>query len=68
MFRWTQPMSKTDLVALAATYSAVITMDDAQRRQHLDAMAHYLDRLPSPPGGDVVDVPMRSYCWRATRR
>ena len=28
LFRWTRPMDKADLVALAATYSAVITMDD----------------------------------------
>ena len=37
-------MTKTDLVALSATYSTVITMDGtAQRRRHLDAMARYLD-------------------------
>jgi SAM-dependent methyltransferase len=68
LFRWTQPMTKTDLVALASTYSAVITMEDGARRRHLDAMAAYLDPLPAFAGSDVVDVPMRSYCWRATKR
>ena len=68
LFRWTEPMTKADLVALAATYSGVITMSDAVRRRHLDAMARYLDTVPAFAGLDRVDVPMRSYCWRATKR
>ena len=43
LFRWTKPMTKADLVALAATYSAVITMEDDARREHLDAMTRFLD-------------------------
>ena len=38
LFRWTRAMTKADLVALSATYSAVITMDEAARRAHLEAM------------------------------
>ena len=38
-------MSKADLVALSATYSAVITMEDDARREHLDAMTRFLDAL-----------------------
>jgi SAM-dependent methyltransferase len=68
LFRWTQPMSRSDLVALAATYSGVITMDDQARTGHLEGMARYLDELPDFAGLDLVDVPMRAYCWRATRR
>ncbi len=68
LFRWERPMSKADVVALATTYSAVITMEDATRQSHLDAMARYLDSLPDLAGLDVVQVPMRSYCWRARRR
>jgi SAM-dependent methyltransferase len=68
LFRWQRSMSKKDLVALTATYSAVITMDDATRRAHLDAVAHYLEDLSEFAGLDVVQVPMRSYCWRARRR
>jgi SAM-dependent methyltransferase len=68
LFRWTRPMIKTDLVALAGTYSAVITMEDTTRRQHLEAMTRFLDGYEPFAGLDVVDVPMRSYCWRATTR
>ncbi len=68
LFRWTQSMAKSDLVALAATYSVVITMEDRARTRHLEGMARYLDELPAFAGLDRVDVPMRSYCWRATRR
>jgi SAM-dependent methyltransferase len=68
LFRWSRLMTKGDLVALATTYSSVITMDEPARRQHLDAMADYLDSQEEFAGTDVIDVPMRSYCWRATKR
>ena len=68
LFKWTRPMDKADLVALAATYSAVITMDDEARREHLDAMRRFLDTHEAFGSVDVIDVPMRSYCWRATKR
>jgi SAM-dependent methyltransferase len=68
LFRWTRPMTRTDLVALAGTYSVVINMDEASRRQHLDAMTRYLDSHEDFVGQDVIDVPMRSYCWRASKR
>ena len=68
LFRWTKPMTKADLVALSATYSAVITMEDNARREHLDAMTRFLDEYEPFAGLDVIDVPMRSYCWRATKR
>ena len=68
LFRWTRTMAKADLVALAATYSVVITMDEAAREDHLGGMTRYLDGLDSFAGKDVIEVPMRSYCWRAIRR
>jgi SAM-dependent methyltransferase len=68
LFHWTRRMTKEDLVDMAATYSAIITMDDAARRQHLEAMRRYLDARPQFAGEDVIDVPMRSYCWRAMKR
>jgi SAM-dependent methyltransferase len=67
LFQWTRPMSKADLVALSATYSAVITMDVDTRRAHLDAMTRFLDEYEDFAGLDIIDVPMRSYCWRATK-
>jgi hypothetical protein len=54
-------------VALAATYSSVITMDEDARREHLAAMASFLDAHEAFTGLDIIAVPMRSYCWRATR-
>ena len=68
LFRWTRPMAKADLVGLAATYSRVITMEPDARTRHLDAMTRFLDSREAFAGLDVVDVPMRSYCWRATKR
>lgn len=67
LFRWIRPMTKADLIALATTYSTVITMDEAARGQHLSSMAEFLDSQPALAGTDVVDVPMRSYCWRAPK-
>jgi len=68
LFHWTRPMTKADLVALSATYSAVITMEESARREHLEAMARFLDAHEAFGGLDTIDVPMRSYCWRATKR
>jgi SAM-dependent methyltransferase len=68
LFRWSRAMTKEDIVALATTYSAVIVMDEDARREHLEAMANYLDSNEPFAGMDVIDVPMRSYCWRATKR
>ncbi len=68
LFRWTRPMTKDDLVALSTTYSSVITMEEEARRRHLEAMTRYLDTREDFAGLDVLDVPMRSYCWRATKR
>jgi SAM-dependent methyltransferase len=68
LFRWTKPMMREDLVALSATYSVIITMDDVAREQHLDAMRRFLDARPFLAGRDVIDVPMRAYCWRADKR
>ena len=68
LFQWTKPMTKADLVALSATYSAVITMEDTARDEHLDAMTRFLDGYEPFAGLDVIKVPMRSYCWRATKR
>ncbi len=67
LFRWTRTMTKDELIGMAATYSAIITMDDDARRAHLDAMRRYLDAQAAFANEDVIDVPMRSYCWRAAK-
>jgi hypothetical protein len=68
LFTWTRTMSKDDLVALSTTYSAVITMQEDERQRHLNAMRRFLDTHESFAHLTVVDVPMRSYCWRAAKR
>jgi len=67
LFQWIRPMAKADLVALAATYSAIITMEEDTRREHLDSMARFIDAQEAFAGLDVVGAPMRSYCWRAEK-
>jgi hypothetical protein len=61
-------MTKADLVALSATYSAVIAMEESTRSEHLEAMTRFLDAHEAFNGLETIDVPMRSYCWRATKR
>ncbi len=68
LVRWHRPMTKEDLVALATTYSSVITMGEESRQAHLDAMRRYLDSISEQADLDEVQVPMRAYCWRARRR
>jgi SAM-dependent methyltransferase len=68
LFQWSRPMTRADLVALSATYSAVITMEEGARRTHLEGMTRFLDAHEAFDGLDTIDVPMRSYCWRATKR
>jgi SAM-dependent methyltransferase len=67
LFHWTRRMATDDLIGMAATYSAVITMDDEARRRHLESMRRYLEAQPAIAGQDFIDVPMRSYCWRAAK-
>lgn len=68
LFRWTKPMTREDLIALSTTYSVVITMDDDTRERHLNAMRQFLDDQEFLAGRDIIDVPMRAYCWRAHKR
>jgi SAM-dependent methyltransferase len=63
---WTQPMTKGELVGLAGTYSAVITMGEEDRQDYLDAMTRFLDTHEELGSMDVIDVPMRCLCWRVT--
>jgi SAM-dependent methyltransferase len=67
LFTWTRTMTKDDLIALSTTYSAVITMEEGERRKHLDAMRRYLDTHEPFGADDVIAVPMRAYCWRAVK-
>jgi hypothetical protein len=68
VIRWTQPMTREDLVGLAGTYSAVITMDAPERQEYLAAMSRYLETHEIPHRQGTVEVPMRCLCWRTSRR
>jgi hypothetical protein len=65
--RWTVPMTKEELVGLAATYSRVITMDEAARQDYLGSVRHFLDTNEELATKVMIDVPMRCLCWRTTR-
>ncbi len=68
LFTWSRTMTKDELIGLAATYSAVIVMEDEAKAAHLAGMRRYLDAHPELGESGLIDVPMRAYCWRSVTR
>ena len=66
--RWTRLMPQEDLVGMAGTYSAVIVMDPAQRREYLASLCRFLDTHDVPHRQGAIEVPMRCLCRRTSRR
>jgi SAM-dependent methyltransferase len=66
VIRWHQAMTPVEVVGLAGTYSEVITMDPADRRDYLGAVARFLETHPVPRRDGMIDVPMRCRCWRTS--
>jgi SAM-dependent methyltransferase len=65
-FAFARTMSIDDIVNWLGTYSGVLTAPEDERVAGLRrARAALVERFGDV---DVVDVPMRSYCWRATRQ
>ncbi len=64
-FRYRRQMTISDIVALLATYSSVITAAPQDREERLAEARAALDQRF--PGAETVEVPMRSRCWRADR-
>ncbi|MDT5350824.1 MAG: hypothetical protein QOH91_4111 [Mycobacterium sp.] len=64
-FRFVRTMTVDDVVAMVGTYSRVILASPDDRAQRLAAARADLEARF--PGADVIDVPMRSWCWRADR-
>ena len=64
-FRYSRPMTPAEIVDMLTTYSAVITADPEfiarGRERGAAALAAQF------PGADVIELPVRSYCWRADR-
>ncbi|HWE67527.1 MAG TPA: class I SAM-dependent methyltransferase [Acidimicrobiales bacterium] len=65
MIRWSSEVSKPDLIGWVGTYSAVLTMEATERSRYLEAVARYL--AAHEPEREVLTLPMRCLCWRATR-
>lgn len=64
-FRFTRPMTIDALVGQLGTYSGMITASPADRAARLARAREGLHRRF--PGTVIIDVPMRSRCWRADR-
>jgi SAM-dependent methyltransferase len=64
-FSFSRTLTVDQIVAWLATNSAFITASPADRAASLDrCRAALLDRAG---GADVIELPMRSWCWRADR-
>jgi SAM-dependent methyltransferase len=69
-FRFSRVMPVADVLDWLATSSNVITASAADRESGLArCRAALLGRAGTPPGGGepVIEMPMRSWCWRAER-
>jgi SAM-dependent methyltransferase len=64
-FKFVRAMTVDDVVAMLATYSRVIIASAEDRAQRLDNARAALQRRF--PGAETIDIPMRSWCWRADR-
>lgn len=65
IFRFVRTMTIEDAVAMLATYSRAIIASPQDRAQTLDAARAAMEtRFPA---ADMIDIPMRAWCWRADR-
>jgi len=62
---WTTTMSAEDVVGLAASYSAVLTMTPEKRRAELELVRA---RSAELCGTATIEIPMNCRIWRAVRR
>jgi SAM-dependent methyltransferase len=64
-FRFTRAMTTDTIVDMLATYSRVITASPEDRAAGLARARAALEQRF--PGAEEIEVPMRSFCWRADR-
>jgi hypothetical protein len=64
-FRFTRTLAVDDVVEWLATNSSFITASAADRAAGLDRCRAAL--LRQAGGAEVIEMPMRSWCWRAER-
>jgi SAM-dependent methyltransferase len=65
LFPFTRQMTTEDFVGMLATYSGALTASQQDREVALDRARAVLERRF--PGATEIDVPMRSWCFRAER-
>ena len=64
-FHYSRPMTPSALVDMLTTYSAIITANpEFVARGRARATAALAAEFP---GATVIELPIRSYCWRADR-
>jgi SAM-dependent methyltransferase len=65
-FTFTRTIPVEDFAPMIATYSRIITASEQERAEIL---ARVRDAVEAEfPGATEIELPMRSLCWRATRR
>ncbi|ORV38180.1 class I SAM-dependent methyltransferase [Mycobacterium conspicuum] len=65
VFLFTKTMTVADAVAMLGTYSRAIVASPGDRARALaEARVALKERFP---GADSVEIPMRTWCWRADR-
>jgi SAM-dependent methyltransferase len=67
-FTWRHRMPVADLRTLAASRSNVLMLPPAEREDLLAAVDELARTHPDLAGRDVVEMPYRTTCWRASRR
>lgn len=64
-FTFTRTMTVTEIVDMISTYSGLITASPADRADRLGRVRTVIAQ--QFPDATEIDVPMRSWCWRADR-
>jgi SAM-dependent methyltransferase len=70
VMHYSRPMTRRELVGMAGTFSSVITLPEAARRDRLSAAERLATDAVGGPDADeaaTVDLPLRCRCWRTVR-
>jgi SAM-dependent methyltransferase len=70
VMHYSRPMTRRELVGMAGTFSSVITLSEAARRDRLSTAERLATDAVGDPDADeaaTVDLPLRCRCWRTVR-
>ena len=70
VMHYSRPMTRRELVGMAGTYSSVITLPAAERRNRLAAAERQANDAVGGADADeeaTVELPLRCRCWRTVR-